>query len=544
LSHFRHEELSRFERLLNLLTRVRPGEGRAVALFFTHGLLLMVAYYIVKALRESFMLSQHTAEVRAYAVAVIALVLMLLVPLYSAIRRRLDGVRLINAVTLFFVLNMLAFLPLAATDLKLGFVFFVWVAIFGVVVVSQFWALAADSLNLKSGQRLFPAIMVGVNLGALVGAKLAEISANTLGTTGLMLFGAGALATTMLLAGRARDAVPEGSRPVAVRTEIEQPHLLGGFRLVFRDRYLSLVALLVVVLNWVNTTGEFVLADFVKRTAQQLFAGGQIADIGVFITSFYGEFFFWVTLIGLMLQLFLVSRIYRLVGVRGAILVLPIVAVIGYGLLIFVPIFTIVRLVKIVENSVDYSIMATTRHALFLPTDRAAKYEAKTAIDTFFWRFGDLIQAGAVFVGLNVLGWGTIEFAALNLVLALVWLRIAWAIGRRYVDLARENVINVAPEAFTPIPTLEWLPGESFRHLVPHDAFRDADPGDVLSLSARRADGQPLPAWMRFDPRRREFLGVAPAQTVETFSVEVIASDVDGFEARSLFVVRHYGRSD
>ncbi len=524
--------------MLNLLTRVRPGEGRSVALFFTHGLLLMTAYYIVKALRESFMLSQHSAEVRAYAVAVIALVLMFLVPLYSVIRRRLDGVRLINAVTWFFVANMLLFVPLAATDLKLGFVFFVWVAVFGVVVVSQFWALAADSLNLKSGQRLFPAIMVGVNLGALVGAKLAEVSVAALGTNGLMLLGAAALAVTTLLSQRARDAVPDGSRPAATRVEVEQPHLLGGFRLIFRDRYLTLVACLVVILNWVNTTGEFLLADFVKGTAQALYASGQIADIGEFITRFYGDFFFWVTLVGLALQLFLVSRIYRRVGVRGAVLVLPVVAIVGYGLLIFVPIFTIVRLVKIIENSVDYSIMATTRHALFLPTSRAAKYEAKTAIDTFFWRFGDLIQAGAVFLGINLFGWATIEFAALNLLLALVWFVLAWRIGMRYTSLARETVMNVAPEAFTPIPPLVWLPGESFRHLVPHDAFRDADPGDVLSLSARLANGSPLPGWIRFDSKRREFLGVAPYDVVETFSVEVVASDVDGFQASSLFVVR------
>ncbi|NJN52259.1 MAG: hypothetical protein HC809_11335 [Gammaproteobacteria bacterium] len=538
MSHILHADLSRFERLLSLITRVRPGEGRSVALFFGHGLLLMTAYYIVKALRESFMLSEHSAEVRAYAVAVIALVLMLLVPLYSVIRRKLDGVQLINAVTWFFVLNMLVFVPLAASDLKLGFVFFVWVAVFGVVVVSQFWALAADSLNLKSGQRLFPAIMVGVNLGALAGAKLADVAASSLGTNGLMLVGAGALAITTALAGRARDAVPDGSRPVRSRVDVEHPHLLGGFKLVFNDRYLMLVATLVVLLNWVNTTGEFLLADFVKATAQSLLARGDITDIGVFITSFYGEFFFWVTLLGLILQLFLVSRIYRKVGVRGAILVLPIVAIIGYGLLIFIPIFTIVRLVKIVENSVDYSVMATTRHALFLPTSRAAKYEAKTAIDTFFWRFGDLVQAGAVFIGLNVFGWATIEFAALNLVLALIWLAVAWRVGHRYTQLAQQNVINVAPEAYAPIPPLEWRAGDSFRHLVPHDAFRDADPGDVLSLSARLADGRPLPTWLRFDARRREFLGVAPHETVETFSVEVVAADVDGFQATSLFVVR------
>ncbi len=538
MSHVSHEDLTPFERALTLLTRVRPGEGLSVALFFCHGLLLMSAYYIIRALRESFMLTEHTAETRAYAVAVTALVLMLVVPVYGAVRRKLDAHRLINAITLFFIANLVLFVPLSRADLPVGFGFFVWVAVFGVMMVAQFWALAADSLNLKSGQRLFPAIMVGLNLGALLGAMIAERTASVLGTEGLVFLGAAMLAVTTLLASRARAAVPEGSRPVDEDHAPDRPHLLGGFRLVFQDRYLMLVAALVVLLNWVNTTGEFLLADFVRRTAQSLYGAGEIADVGVFITSFYGDFFFWVTLVGLMLQLFLVSRIYRLVGVRGAILVLPVVAAIGYGLLIFVPVFALVRIVKIVENSVDYSIMNTTRHALYLPTSRAAKYEAKTAIDTFFWRFGDLIQAGAVFAGLNWFGWETTQFAMMNLTLALVWLAIAWRIGQRYTNLAQDSSVNVAPEVGVPIPPLEWLPGEAFRHLVPHDAFRDADPGDVLSLKARQADGSPLPSWMRFDARRRVFVGKAPATVIESFSIEVVASDVDGFEARSLFLVR------
>ena len=112
-----------------------------------------------------------------------------------------------------------------------------------------------------------------------------------------------------------------------------------------------------------------------------------------------------MTLVGLRIKLLLVARIYRWVGVQGALVVLPIVAALGYGLIVFVPIFSIIRLVKISENSVNYSLMNTTRHALFLPVDRDAKYEGKTAIDTFFWRVGDLIEAGVVFAGLHWLDW-------------------------------------------------------------------------------------------------------------------------------------------
>ncbi|MDH4167338.1 MAG: hypothetical protein OEV90_13145, partial [Gammaproteobacteria bacterium] len=74
-----HAELSRFERFLSLVTRVRPGEGRAAFLFFLHGFLLLSSYQVVKALREAFMLTKFSAETRSYAVALMALVLMIVV---------------------------------------------------------------------------------------------------------------------------------------------------------------------------------------------------------------------------------------------------------------------------------------------------------------------------------------------------------------------------------------------------------------------------------------------------------------------------------
>ena len=540
-----HNVLSPSERLLTLFTRLRPGEGRSALLFALHGFLLLFSYQIVKALREAFMLTKFSAEVRAYAVAIIALVLMLLVPAYGWLRRRLDGARLLRTITAFFALNMLAFAAAAWSGVSIAFVFFVWVSIFGVMVVAQMWAYAADTFNLKSGQRLFPVIMVGANVGALVGAKSAQLAVAALTPIGLMLVATLALTLTLLLAGPERRAAPEGSRAAVAAKQPPVPHLLGGIGLVLRDRYLLLIACLVVLLNWINTTGEFILADFVQRDADARVAAGSLLDKGALIAAFYGDFQFWVTVVSLAIQLFLVSRIYRTVGVRGALLIHPAIVAAGYGVLAlspllagFVPVFTLIRLIKIGENSMDYSLMNTTRHALFLPLDRDAKYEGKTAIDTFFWRFGDLIQAGVVFVGLNVLHWQAPHFALLNLLLALGWIALAVAIGRGFSRKAVENVINVAPEAGDPIADLHCVPGKRFHHPVSEHAFRDADPGDVLHLKACLADGRPLPRWMRFDPKQRAFIGAPPPQVEEEWTVRVTASDVDGMEASSCFVIR------
>jgi AAA family ATP:ADP antiporter len=531
--------LTPLERVLTLFTRMRPGEGRSLLLFAANAFLLLFSYYIVKALREAFLLSESSAEVRSYAVGFVALLLMLLMPLYSVLRRRIDGAQLLRAVSLFFAANMVVFALLAWSDASIGFAFFVWVSIYGVTVAAQFWAFAADTFNLKSGQRLFPLIMVGGNLGALAGGKCAHLAVAALTPEGLMLVATAALLITTAISGPAAARVPEGSRAIAATREERPRNLLGGIALTLGDRYLFMIAMLVVLLNWINSTGEFILADVVRQNADlQVAASGGTLVKAELIAAFYGNFQFWFTLMGVLIQLFLVSRIYRWVGVRGALLVLPVIVAIGYGLIVFIPIFSIIQFVKIAENSVDYSLMNTTRQALFLPVSREAKYDGKTAIETFFWRFGDLIQAGVVFAGRNWLDWADSDFAMLNLVLALVWIGLAIAIGRKFERVAQDNVINVPPEAGAPINDLLYRPGQPFRHVVAVDAFRDADPGDVLNLSARLADGRPLPEWMRFDVHDRVFFGVAPATIVEELTIMVVASDVDGMEASSYFRIR------
>ena len=546
-----HASLTRFEQLLSYVTRVAPGEGRTAFLFFLHGFLLLASYQVVKALREAFMLAKFSAETRAYAVAAMALVLMLVVPLYGRLRHHLDGAHLLRAVTLFFVLTLPLFAVLAHHEVSIAFAFFIWVGIYGVMVVSQMWAFAADSFNVRSGQRLFVVIMLGSNLGALAGSKVTQLAVSALSPMGLMILATCTLGATLFLSTPARAAIPEGSRVIEIDRSRPIPRILGGIGLVLRDRYLLTIALFVVLLNWINTTGEFILADFAKADAVARVAeSGGALDLGTLITEFYGNFNFWVTLISLAIQLFLVSRIYQLVGVRGALLVHPIIVALGYAALViapliggFIPIFSLIRRIKFAENGLDYSLMNTTRQALFLPVDRDSKYDGKTAIDTFFWRFGDLIQAVGIYVGLNLLDWRMHEFAVLNLALSLVWIALAARMGRDYSRKSHENMVNIAPEVVDPIPDLLYSPGESFTHPVPPTAFYDAEPGDVLKLRACCDDGHRLPHWLHFNVHHQSFVGKPPAHIeITELRITVIASNLDGLEARSTFMVKRLTR--
>ena len=74
----------------------------------------------------------------------------------------------------------------------------------------------------------------------------------------------------------------------------------------------------------------------------------------------------------------------------------------------------------------------------------------------------------------------------------------------------KTNVVNVAPQLRKPIPDVYGAPGGELQHEFDVDTFIDADPGDVLTLSANLATGEPLPSWVRFDPDSRRFHGRVP----------------------------------
>ena len=80
------------------------------------------------------------------------------------------------------------------------------------------------------------------------------------------------------------------------------------------------------------------------------------------------------------------------------------------------PSFDAMRWLKIADNSLDYSLGNTTKQALWLPTSREAKYKAKQAVDSFFVRAGDVLQAGIVYAG-ELASLAIPAFAAVNIVL-------------------------------------------------------------------------------------------------------------------------------
>lgn len=446
------------DRVLGVFTEVHGGEGLTAVLLMLNIFLLLAAYSMLKTIREPLVLTvPGGAEVKSYAAAAIAGLFIILVPLYSALASRMPRVKLINGVTLFFAACLIAFFALSRTGVPIGVAFFIWVGIFNMMIIAQLWAFANDVYDVEQGKRLFAIVGFGASLGAIAGSFSTGQLVKLYGPYPFMLGACALLILCMVLTNvvnaretRARAGQPRP--PVDRAAGAGAPGSPGtpadgrlrgrsGFALVFQDRYLLLIALLMLLYNFVNTNGEYILGKMVVGAYIKAHGAAAVAglDAKKVIGEFYGNYQTMVNVLSAVIQAFVVSRVLRYFGVRIALLVLPVVALIGYTSMAFVPLLSFIRGAKLAENSLDYSLQNTTRNALYLPTSREAKYKAKQANDTFFVRFGDVLSAGLVFAGTTWLGFAPREFALVNVALILAWLVLAVAIGRLFKRLAGTN---------------------------------------------------------------------------------------------------------
>jgi AAA family ATP:ADP antiporter len=310
--------------------------------------------------------------------------------------------------------------------------------------VAQFWSFANDIYLPEEGKRLFAIVAFGASAGAVLGSVIAEKLIEPIGVEQMLLVAAAVLVSTLAITNwiDAREKRRLAANATGKKEDSPEEKIGKGraFRLVWSTRYLLLIAFLILFLNWVNTTGEYILGRVVSADAAAKVAAGAAGGLSEkdLVGKFYASFFKIVNIVGLTVQLFFVSRIIKWFGIRFSILALPIVALGGYATIAFLPVLSMIRWVKTAENSLDYSLNNTVRQALFLPLTREQKYNAKQAIDTFFWRAGDLLSAGLVFLGTQVLAFKTQHFAMVNMVLVVVWIMIAFWTGRENAKMTGE----------------------------------------------------------------------------------------------------------
>jgi ATP/ADP translocase len=247
------------DRILAPFAVLRPGEGKDALLLTLAVFLLLTAYYILKVVREPLILSAGGAELKSYTSAAQAVLLLFLIPAYGAIANRVNRIKLISIVTVFFISNLFVFYAMAIANTPyLGVAYFIWVGIFNLMIIAQFWSFANDVYTPEEGKRLFAIVGFGQTLGATCGGLLSKLLIGRLRVHELLIFPAALLLGYLLIIRIVHHRDRSESRQSAMKAEQPMLDRRGGFTLVARDRYLLLIAVLLLVLNFVNTNGEYI----------------------------------------------------------------------------------------------------------------------------------------------------------------------------------------------------------------------------------------------------------------------------------------------
>ena len=179
-------------------------------------------------MRESLILAESGAEVKAYSSAAQAIVLLGVVPLYGWIATHLNRNRLIRWTTLFLASNLIVFYFFGRAGFREGVVYYIWVGIFNVFIVAQSSAFAADLFTEEQGKRLVPLLGIGASVGAVGGAWAAGKLIRPLGPYNLMLISALALCVCALMSRLAAYVVTKRQGETENRKIEKTPNRLAG----------------------------------------------------------------------------------------------------------------------------------------------------------------------------------------------------------------------------------------------------------------------------------------------------------------------------
>jgi AAA family ATP:ADP antiporter len=421
---------------LSRAINARAGElGPALAgfaLFFG----LFAGYFMLRPIREAMGIQGGVNNLQ-WLFSATFVVMLLAVPLFAWLNSRVPRAHYIDWVYGVFCANLLLFAAAFVAvpqDVWLARVFYVWLSVYNLFVVSVAWSLMADVFDAAQAKRLFPFIAAGASVGGLCGPALSALLIERTGPAGLILLAALLLAATLVLKHvlmRWRGLGGAG-RPGAQRAEHPRHPVPGnpfsGLTQVLRSPYLLGIAGFVILLATVSTFLYFEQARLVAE---------RFADRAEQVRVF-GLIDFTVQAGALLAQLFISGRIAQHLGVRVLLALVPGLVALGFLGLALLPTFGVLAALMIVRRVGEYAFIRPGREMLFAPLDAQTKYKAKTFIDTVVYRAGDALSGWAK-VLLDLLGQGTLLIALVGAGCAVLWGTLGWYLGRRADAVSRDS---------------------------------------------------------------------------------------------------------
>lgn len=426
-------EFPTLHQILTRLVAVTRDEARTLVFSFLYFFTLLASYYVLRPVRDE-MGVQAGAQKLPWLFSAVFLSMLALIPLFGWIAGRLPIRRLIPTVYAFFASHLFLFFLALTTGVPrstVAPVFFVWVSVFNLFVVSVFWSVMADVYSTDAARRLFGFIAAGGSLGAVTGPLFTAVMVPLLGVPPLLLVSIGLLLTAMscfFAMMKARGLAGEPAGGAAARTTrvigAEPPSLWVGIVRILQSRYLLGICLYLGCYSVLST----------MLYSQQMVLVPQVVGSPEERTQLFAWVDFAVNALTVMTQLVLTGRLLAGLGVTTLLAAVPAFNLFGFTVFGFAPILAVLVAFGILRRAGEFAIAKPTRETLFTVVTQEEKYQAKNVIDTVVHRGGDMasswISSALQSAGLSI---GESAFAAVPI--AGLWLANGFYLGRRHEAL-------------------------------------------------------------------------------------------------------------
>ena len=366
----------------------RPEELSAVAYGFLLFFMLFCAYMMLRPVRETMGITGGVDNLQWLFLATF-LATLIFIPLFGLLASKLPRARLLPASYVFAAatLTVLGTMMIVdPADVWLGRVFYVWLSVLNLFLISVAWSLMSDVFRSEQATRLFGSIAAGASAGALVGPIASGSLVAIVGHGGLLLLSAMLLLLTIPLANqlvRWRDTDPRTEDRSWNVGEALGGGVLSGLMLILRSPYLLGIGLMVVLLASVSTFLYFEQARIVAAAIPDPVRQTQIfSAIDVLVQA-----------LTIAVQLLVTGRIAQRMGITPLLTAIPLLMVGALGLLALAASFPLLIGIVVLRRVGEYALARPGREMLFTKVGQEARYKAKNVIDTVVYRGGDAISA-------------------------------------------------------------------------------------------------------------------------------------------------------
>lgn len=431
--------------MLNKLVEVHKDEIKPLIISFIYFFCLLCGYYILRPVRDEMGIRGGVENLQWLFTATF-LVMLVAVPFFGTAVSRFSGSRLVPIIYYFFISNLIIFFILFranVSDVWIARIFFVWLSVFNLFVVSIFWSLMADIFSNDQSKRLFGFIAAGGTAGAIAGpsvtAGLSHIAGpqNLLAVSAVLLTGA-AICVHLLLRNR-RTETSTGTYTTAFSGDMKiGGSIFAGFTNVIKSPYLLGISLFIVLYTTLSTFLYFIQAHIIEdafsdsSTRTALFASMDLA----------------VNILTILCQMFITGRLASRLGITVTLIAIPLALAAGFLILGIFPVLVALIVIQVVRRAGNYALTRPSREMLFTVVPREDKYKAKNFIDTVVYRGGDAVS-GWGFAGLSAVGFTISQISFIAVPLAVLWAGVAYFLGRKQNEITDETTAGNVNEGFS-----------------------------------------------------------------------------------------------